>query len=134
LNFEFETHLAFQGGSKPKTVIRNENYGQTLKLDEFYEIMGEFYSGVPRHKSPTKRLIEQKHAAFRHKEKLSKVMHRTQEYNQTYIVDPKRSFVIEPKGGEINYSLAFKDPLKFYDNVIKQDIVEHKISQKRLGN
>ena len=96
--------------------------------------MGEFYSGVPRHKSPTKRLIEQKHAAFRHKEKLSKVMHRTQEYNQTYIVDPKRSFVIEPKGGEINYSLAFKDPLKFSDNVIKQDIVEHKISQKRLGN
>jgi len=90
-----------------------------LKLDEFYEIMGEFYSGAPRHKSPTKRLIEQKHAAFRHKNKLSKVMHRTQEYNQTYIVDPKRSFVIEPKGGEINYSLAFKDPLKFYDNVIK---------------
>ena len=49
-------------------------------------------------------------------------------------MDPKRSFVIEPKGGEINYSVAYKDPLRFYDNVMKQDIVEHKISQKHLGN
>lgn len=60
-------------------------------------------------------------------------MRPTQEYNQTYIVDPKRTFVIEPKGGEINYSVAYKDPLKFYDNVMKQEIVEHKISQKHLG-
>lgn len=29
--------------------------------------------------------------------------------------------------------MAYRDPLKFYDNVMKQDIVEHKISQKRLG-
>jgi len=28
-----------------------------LKMDEFYRIMGEFYDGGPRHKSPTKRLI-----------------------------------------------------------------------------
>ena len=55
-------------------------------------------------------------------------MKRTQEYNIEYTIDPKRSFVIEPKGGEIKYSLAFKDPLKFYDNVMKQDIMQHKIS------
>jgi len=35
-----------------------------------------------------------------------------------YTVDPKRSYVIEPKGGEIKYNVAYKDPLQFYDNVL----------------
>jgi hypothetical protein len=38
--------------------------------------------------------------------------------------------VIEPKGGEINYDLAFKNPLKFYDNVMNQDIREHSCAAK----
>ena len=42
-------------------------------------------------------------------------MQRTQDYNQTYTIDPKRSYVIEPKGGELNYEMAYKNPLKFYD-------------------
>lgn len=46
-------------------------------MDEFYKIMGEFYGSVKKHKSPTRRLIQQKDAAFRHKEKLSKVMTKT---------------------------------------------------------
>jgi hypothetical protein len=42
----------------------------------------------------------------------------TQKYSQVYTVDPKRSYVIEPKGGEIKYNVAYKDPLQFYDNVL----------------
>ena len=29
-----------------------------------------------------------------------------QEYSLTYTVDPKRTYVIQPKEGEINYDLA----------------------------
>jgi hypothetical protein len=35
--------------------------------------------------------------------------------------------VIEPHGGEINYELASKNPAKFYDQVINQDITKHKV-------
>lgn len=42
-------------------------------MDNFYEIMGDFYGGEMRkHASPTKRLIQQKDAAFEHKKFLSK--------------------------------------------------------------
>ena len=35
--------------------------------------------------------------------------------------------MIEPKGGELNYNLAYKNPLKFYDQVMTQDIIQHKV-------
>ena len=38
--------------------------------------------------------------------------------------------MIEPKGGEINYDLAYKKPLKFYENVMNQDIREHSCAAK----
>lgn len=95
-------------------------------MDKFYEIMGEFYSSdVKKHASPTKRLIQQKDAAFRHKEFLSRKIHSTQDYQLTYVASPNKTYVIEPKGGEIDYDMAFKNPLKFYDNVMNQDIREH---------
>ena len=49
----------------------------------------------------------------------------------TYTVDPHRTFVIQPKEGEINYDLAEKSPLKFYDKVMSQDVVEHKVAAKQ---
>ena len=52
-----------------RSPVKKTTVAHTLKMDEFYQIMGEFYSGAPRHTSPTKRLIDQKHAAFRHKAK-----------------------------------------------------------------
>ena len=91
-------------------------------MDNFYEIMGEFYGSVKKHESPTKRLIQQKDAAFKHKSFLSKHIKKTQDYNLTYVASPEKTYVIEPKGGEINYDLARKDPLKFYDYVMNQDI------------
>lgn len=59
-----------------KTTARNSprersSLKDDLKMDEFYKIMGEFYSGdVKRHKSPTKRLIQQKDSTVLHKQVL----------------------------------------------------------------
>jgi hypothetical protein len=41
--------------------------------------------------------------------------------------------VIEPKGGEINYDLAYKNPVKFYDMVMKQEITQHKVQKSKDG-
>ena len=51
-------------------------------------------------------------------------------YGITYTVDPDRTFVVQPKEGELNYELAHKNPLRFYDKVMSQDVVEHKVTQK----
>jgi hypothetical protein len=100
-------------------------------MDDFYKIMGEFYSSdMKKHASPTKRLIQQKEAAVIHKQFLANKMKATQDYQLTYVASPKKTYVIEPKGGEINYALAHKDPLKFYDNVMSQDIREHSVASK----
>ena len=39
-------------------------------------------------------------------------------YGITYTVDPDRTFVVQPKEGELNYELAHKNPLRFYDKVM----------------
>lgn len=84
-------------------------------MDDFYKIMGEFYSGdMKRHSSPTKRLIAQKQAAWNHKAVLNP--HReANKYGLHYNCSPRKSYVIEPEGGELNYDLARNKPLKFYD-------------------
>jgi len=62
-------------------------------------------------------------------------MQRTQEYGLTYVASPDKTYVIEPKGGMIDYSMARKNPLKFYDNVMKQDIQEHSCAKdSKRGN
>ena len=110
-------------------------------MDKFYEIMGEFYSSdMKKHASPTKRLIQQKNASFTHKEFLAgKMAQASQEdYRITYVTSPKKTYVVEPQGkngkkGEIDYSLATKDPLKFYDKVMTQDIRERSVTENKLG-
>jgi hypothetical protein len=109
--------LAAKRGFKKSVTVKD------VDMDNFYDIMGEFYSSdMRKHQSPTKRLVQQKDAAFEHKKFLSKNMTRTQEYGLTYVASPDKTYVIEPKGGMIDYSMARKNPLKFYDNVMKQDI------------
>ena len=49
----------------------------------------------------------------------------------TYVTDPQKTYVIEPKEGEINYDLAKKNPNKFYDQVMKQDVREHKVQETK---
>ena len=84
-----------------------------------------------KHKSPTKRLMQQKNASWKHKEFLSKNLHRNDGYSLTYTCDPKKSFVIQPREGEINYAMHEKKPIKFYETVLKQKVMEHKVSQAK---
>ena len=104
------------------------------KMDDFYSVMGDFYGAdMPRHASPTRRLINQKNATWDHKELLSKHMRPSQVYKLHYTSSPDRSYVIEPKGGELDYQLAYKNPLKFYEQVMTQDIIEHRVSKEQQG-
>ena len=97
--------------------------------------MGEFYGNdMKKHASPTRRLMDQQKASWAHKDHLYKKMKSgdidMEQYSLTYTVDPKRTYVIQPVEGEINYNLAEKSPLKFYDKVMSQDVNEHKIAKK----
>ena len=67
-----------------------------LKEDEFYKAMDQIYGGKnpKKHKSPTKRLMQQKNAAWTHKEFLAKNLQKGDEYSLTYVCDPKKTFVI----------------------------------------
>jgi len=77
--------------------------------------------------------MDQQKASWAHKDHLHKKMKRGEismkDYSLTYTVDPKNTYVIQPTQGEINYDLAAKSPLKFYNNVMNQDVVEHKIGR-----
>jgi len=85
-------------------------------MDDFYAVMGEFYTNdQKRHESPTMRLIAQKNSTSEHKILLSQHATRTQSYGLHYTTSPGKTYVIEPSGGELNYDLVYKSPLKFYD-------------------
>ena len=93
-------------------------------MDNFYKVMGEFYdkSKVQKHESPTRRLMDQQKAAWDSKAVLYRKSKAgeidMQDYSITYVVDPKRTFVVQPREGEINYDTAFKNPNRFYDKVM----------------
>ena len=74
-----------------------------------------------KHKSPTKRLIDQKNSIWEHKKRISKGLVRG-EYSQIYSIEPGKTIVIEPQGGELPYELADSSPKKFYDMVLNQDV------------
>ena len=100
-------------------------------MDDFYTIMGDFYNKgtMNKHASPTKRLIDQKNSCWAHKEIIKDNMRASQSYKMHYTTSPDKSYVIEPKGGELDYDLADKNPLKFYDQVMSQDIIQHKVKK-----
>lgn len=86
--------------------------------------MDEFYGRGPndnKHSSPTKRLISLKNTTTDHKKVMNENFQR-QDYSLTYCSSPGKSYIIEPKGGQLNYKLAEKDILKFYDQVFTQEI------------
>ena len=88
--------------------------------EQFYVLMQQIYGKGPgdeRHPSPTRRLITLKNSTFDHKHFLQSNIQRTQDYGIVYCSSPGKGYIIEPHGGELNYKLAHKDPLKFYDQV-----------------
>lgn len=83
--------------------------------DDFLKMLGEFYKGdMRKHESPTKRLIAHKNSAHEHKEIFSHHSNRHSGYKLHYTASPEKSYVIEPKGGELDYELAYRNPVKFY--------------------
>ena len=59
-----------------------------------------------------------------------KGVEKTEGYALQY-TGPEKSYIVEPHGGEINYKLADKNPLKFYDKVLNQDITKHKVRENK---
>jgi hypothetical protein len=106
------------------------------RTDDFYSLMSDFYEveTTKRHVSPTKRLMAHKKATWEHKEKIYTDIRNKQAYKLHYTSSPTKSYVIEPKGGEINYDLAYKNPVKFYDQVMKQEITQHKVQKNKASN
>jgi hypothetical protein len=78
-----------------------------------------------KHKSPTKRLIEQRNAIVAHKEKMKEIS--PEKYHINYNTGTSKSYIIEPHLGEMNYELAEEDPLRFYDEMFVEPITRHKI-------
>ena len=84
------------------------------------EIWDDFYNpgSEKKHKSPTKRLISLKNSTVDHKQMISTGINKSG-YSQTYCIAPGKSYVIEPQGGELDYTLAEKSPTKFYTQVLQ---------------
>lgn len=67
INAEFQAVLMQH--SKQRERLEARVFTDELGMDKFYEIMGEFYeNNLRKHASPTKRLMQQKEAAWKHKE------------------------------------------------------------------
>lgn len=58
-------------------------------------------------------------------------MQNNQNYKLHYTASPDKSYVIEPKDGELDYDMAYKNPIKFYDQVMTQEILQHKVSKEK---
>lgn len=101
-------------------------------MDNFYAVMGDFYkSNFKKHDSPTRRLMQMKESTWNHKGHFHNKLRKTQDYSLSYQIGPDKAYVVEPHGGEINYDLAQKNPLKFYDKVMNQDITQHKVRKSK---
>lgn len=85
--------------------------------EHFYVVMQEMYGKGPddnKYESPNNRLIQLKNSTTTHKTKIKGGMQR-EDYSLVYCSSPGKSYVMEPVGGELNYKMAEKNPLKFYD-------------------
>jgi hypothetical protein len=93
--------------------------------------MDQYYTNEPaeKHESPTKRLISHKNSVQDHKKAMKDNIQRG-DYSMTYCTEPGKSYIVEPKGGQINYDIVRKNPIKFYDQVFNQEIVKHKIKEE----
>ena len=101
-------------------MIELHNKRQDRNGDAFYEAHNEFYYNDPdqkTHDSPTMRLVQHKNTAVDHKKVMKASNVQKGDYSLVYTTSPKKSYIIEPHGGELNYKLAQKNPEKFYEQV-----------------
>ncbi len=116
-------------------------------LDEFAESKKPL--NQPEHKgkwldkgqSPTKSLIgksnsvsllaEMKKASHVHTPSVKKVNNRSvsNNYSLRYVTSPKKSYVVNPKDGEINYKQAYTNFDKFFKKVSNQKVQKYRIAE-----
>lgn len=94
-------------------------------------MMTDFYS-FNRHASPTTRLRHQKDNTCESKDIIDRAMPHNDDYKLTYVTNPDRADVIEP-GSELNYNLAYKDPVKFIDQVLTKENVQTTLKTRKTG-
>jgi hypothetical protein len=83
----------------------------TNAITNIEDVLDGYYQPGPerKHKSPTRRLIQQKDSITQHKTKIRNELQRG-EYSQIYSVAPGSTYVIEAQGGELPYEIAEKNP------------------------
>ena len=92
-------------------------------------MMSDFYSGHTKHAVPTSRLVKQKDNAWESKHTMRKSMaHKAHEIE--YVVDPSRADVMQPSE-PINYNLAYKNPVKFIDNILETSVEQTTLKTKK---
>ena len=52
------------------------------------------------------------------------------DYSLQYFTGPEKSYVVQPKEGEINYDKAWKDPLKFIEEISNHHLVKHTFKEE----
>eukprot|EP00351_Strombidinopsis_sp_SopsisLIS2011_P005856 CAMPEP_0116871340 /NCGR_PEP_ID=MMETSP0463-20121206/1626_1 /TAXON_ID=181622 /ORGANISM="Strombidinopsis sp, Strain SopsisLIS2011" /LENGTH=148 /DNA_ID=CAMNT_0004509535 /DNA_START=992 /DNA_END=1438 /DNA_ORIENTATION=+ len=94
--------------------------------DDFYSEMALLYKNdFKKHKSPTRRLMDHREAAYNHKLFRKSFGRNTRDYQLMYNISPKKSCIVQPHDGEIDYDMAQKSPKKFYHRVLDQEVTEH---------
>ena len=109
----------------------NSRRGNVGMINQVNSVMAEVYRPEPmrKHKSPTKHLINQVNSLTEHKKRISRGLHRG-EYSQIYSISPSKTVVIEAQGGELPYELADKNPRKFYEAVLNQEIKKCNVTMR----
>ena len=104
-----------------------------IDRDAFYEAIDELnYGGVHKFDvSPTRRLVKHHTHTVEQKEKFKSEHQAPSQKGNQYSVYSK-SYIVEPADGKgLNYKLIDKKPLKFYDQVLSQDVIKKKVFKDR---
>ena len=97
--------------------------------DAFYEAIDELnYGGISKFEmSPTRRLVKHHNHTVEQKEKFKDEHQAPTSKGNQYSVYSK-SYIVEPADGKgLNYKLIDRKPLKFYDQVLEQDVIKKKV-------
>ena len=104
-----------------------------MDQDAFYEEIDKLnYDGVDRYQSsPTKRLVKHHKHTVEHKGKFLKEHQHPSEVGVQYSGFNK-AHIVEPADGKgLNYKLIEKKPLKFFDQVLEQDVIKKKVAKDK---
>ena len=106
--------------------IRARREGNKDFYDEMYKDFA--HSKVEKHDgSPVGRLIQHKNTAVIHKSAMKEID--KGDYHMVYVMNPDKSYVVNPHEGELNYHLVDRNPKKFYDQVFHSSITKHKFEE-----